>query len=51
MGEDYQIQNIQSIAPDDGRKHRLTHVELTSNNILLTIYIVQFQLIQDSSKQ
>jgi len=42
---------IQSSAPDDERKHRLKHVELTWNNKLLTIYIVQFQLIQDTSQQ
>jgi len=38
LGEHYQILQIQSIAPDDGRKHRPKHVELTWNNKL--IYIV-----------
>jgi len=33
-GEHYQILKIQASAPDDGRKHRLKHVELTWNNKL-----------------
>jgi len=36
LGEYHQILQIQSSAPDDGRKHRPQHVELTrKNNILL----------------
>jgi hypothetical protein len=38
LGEHFQILQIQSSAPDDGRKHRLKHVELTWINTL--IYIV-----------
>ena len=37
LGEHYQILQIQSSAPDDGRKHRLKHVELTWNNKLTHI--------------
>ena len=33
----YQILQIQSGAPDDGRKHRPKHVELTTNNKLTYI--------------
>jgi len=32
-------------------KHRFINVELTSNNILLTIYIDLFQLIEDTRRQ
>jgi len=39
MGEHYQMLSIQSSAPDDGRKHRPKHVELTKENKLLT-YVV-----------
>jgi len=49
--ETYKIQYIQSSAPDDGRKHRSKHVELTWNNKFFTIYIVQFQLIRDTRQQ
>jgi len=38
LGEHYQILQMQSSAPDDGRKHRPKHAELTWNNKL--IYIV-----------
>jgi len=38
LGEHYQILQIQSRTPDDGRKHRPKHVQLTWNNKL--IYIV-----------
>ena len=38
LGEHYQILQIQSSAPDDGRKHRPKHVKPTWNNKL--IYIV-----------
>ena len=38
LGEHYQILQIQSSAPDNGRKHRTKRVELTRNNKL--IYIV-----------
>jgi len=38
LGEHYQIRQIQSNAPDDGRKHRPKQVEPTWNNKL--IYIV-----------
>ena len=38
LGEYYQILQIQLSAPDDGQKHRPTHVELTWNSKL--IYIV-----------
>jgi hypothetical protein len=34
LGEYYQMLQIQSSAPDDGRRHRLKHVELTGNNKL-----------------
>jgi len=37
LGEYYQILYIQSGAPDDGRKHRPKHVELTRNNKLTYI--------------
>ena len=43
MGEHYLILQIQSSAPDDGRKHRPKHVELTWNNILSLLYRVSFQ--------
>jgi len=35
--EYYQMLQIQSSAPDDGRKHRAKHVELTRNNKLTYI--------------
>jgi hypothetical protein len=38
LGEYYQILDIQSSAPDDRRKHRPKHGEVTRNNKL--IYIV-----------
>jgi hypothetical protein len=38
LGEHYKILQIQSSAPDDGRKHLPKHVELTRINKL--IYIV-----------
>jgi len=34
IGEYYQMLQIHSSAPDDGRKHRPKHVELTRNNKL-----------------
>jgi hypothetical protein len=34
LGEYYQIPQIQSSAPDDGRKHRPKHVQLARNNKL-----------------
>ena len=37
LGEYYQILWIQSSAPDDGRKHRPKHIELTRNNKLTCI--------------
>jgi len=37
LSEYYQIMKIQSSAPDDGRKHRPKHVELTRNNKLTCI--------------
>jgi len=37
VGEYYQILEIQSSAPDDGRKHRPIHVELNRNNKLTRI--------------
>jgi hypothetical protein len=36
-GKYYQMLQIQSSAPDDGRKHRPKHVELTRNNKLTYI--------------
>jgi hypothetical protein len=36
-GEYYQILEIESSAPDDGRKHLPKHVELTRNNKLAYI--------------
>ena len=35
LGDHYQILQIQSSAPDDARKHRPKHVELTWNNKLI----------------
>ena len=43
IGEYYQMLQVQSSAPDDGRKHRLKHVELTRNNKLT--YIVASRLL------
>ena len=45
IGEYYQILQIQSSAPDDGRKHRPKHVEVTRNNnlyscISLVVFII-----------
>jgi len=37
LGEHYQILQIQSSAPDDGRKHRPKHAELIWNNKLIYI--------------
>jgi len=37
IGEYYQILQIQSSVPDDGRKGRPKHVELTRNNTLTHI--------------
>jgi len=37
LGEYYQMLLIQTNAPDDGRKHRPKHVELTRNNKLTYI--------------
>jgi hypothetical protein len=37
LGEHYQILQIQSMTPDDGRKHRPKHVEFTWNNKLIYI--------------
>jgi len=34
IGEYYQMLQIQSSAPGDGRKHHSKHVELTRNNKL-----------------
>jgi len=39
MSEYYQILQIQSSDPDDGRKHRPKHVGLPRNNKLNYIYI------------
>ena len=43
LGEHYQVLQIQSSAPDDGRKHGPKHVELTWNNKLIyTAHLVGY---------
>jgi len=46
LSEYYYILYIQSSAPDDGRKHRPKHVELTTNNKLTCIVASCWLLLQ-----